>query len=193
LIAPEVFAAVAEQLEENRLRARQAQRGARHLLQGLVACEHCGYGNSGTLAHWNSKAYGYYRCIGSEAYRFGGERKCDHLPVDKDVLEELFWQRVREVLENPRQLEEEYRRRLQELTPAAGTRSHVNLEAQLSTLRQGVARFIDSDTEGFLEKSAFEPRLRRQRERISEVEEQLQHLADEAMLEQELRQTVGHV
>jgi site-specific DNA recombinase len=116
LIEPELFAAVTEQLEENRLRARQAQRGARHLLQGLVACEHCGYGNSGTLAHWNSKEYGYYRCIGSEAYRFGGERKCDNLPVDKDVLEELIWQRVRELLENPRQLEEEYRQRANDPT-----------------------------------------------------------------------------
>jgi site-specific DNA recombinase len=69
----------------------------------------------------------------------------------------------------------------------------VSLEAQLSKLRQGVARLIDSYTEGFIEKSEFEPRLRRQRERISEVEEQLKHLADEAMLEQELRQTVGHL
>jgi site-specific DNA recombinase len=34
LIEPDLFAAVAEQLEENRLHARQAQRGARHLLQG---------------------------------------------------------------------------------------------------------------------------------------------------------------
>jgi site-specific DNA recombinase len=109
-----------------------------------VVCEHCGYANSGTRAHWNTKEYGYYRCIGSEAYRFGGERKCDNLPVDKDVLEELVWQRVREVLENPRQLEEEYRRRLQELTPAAGKRTHGSLEAHLGKLRQGLARLIDS-------------------------------------------------
>jgi site-specific DNA recombinase len=193
LIDPGLFAAVAEQLEENRLRARQAQRGARHLLQGLVVCAHCGYAYYGTLAHWNTKEYGYYRCIGSEAYRFGGERKCDNLPVDKDMLEEHVWQRVREVLENPRQLEEEYRRRLQELSPAAGKRSHVSLEAHLAKLRQGVARLIDSYTESLIDKSEFEPRLKRQRERISEVEEQLKHLADEAMLEQELKQIVGHL
>ena len=49
LIDQGVFEAVAEQLEENRLRARQAQRGARHLLQGLVVCEQCGYAYYGTL------------------------------------------------------------------------------------------------------------------------------------------------
>ena len=63
-----------------------AQRGARHLLQGLAVCKHCGYAYYGTLAYRSKKEYGYYRCIGTEAYRFGGERKCDNLPVYKDVL-----------------------------------------------------------------------------------------------------------
>jgi site-specific DNA recombinase len=38
-----LFEAVAEQLAENRRRARQRQRGARNLLQGLVVCKRCGY------------------------------------------------------------------------------------------------------------------------------------------------------
>ena len=43
LVSEELFAAVAEQLEENRRRSRQRRRGARYLLQGLVVCRHCGY------------------------------------------------------------------------------------------------------------------------------------------------------
>ena len=39
-----VFAAVAEQLAENRLRCRQRRRGSSYLLQGLLVCEKCGYG-----------------------------------------------------------------------------------------------------------------------------------------------------
>jgi site-specific DNA recombinase len=43
LVSEELFAAVAEQLSENRRRQRQGNRGARHLLQGLVVCQRCGY------------------------------------------------------------------------------------------------------------------------------------------------------
>jgi site-specific DNA recombinase len=37
------YDAVQEQLAENRRRARQSQRGARYLLQGLLVCKVCGY------------------------------------------------------------------------------------------------------------------------------------------------------
>jgi site-specific DNA recombinase len=41
LVEPELFAAVAEQLAENK--QRQSRRGARYLLQGLVVCPHGGH------------------------------------------------------------------------------------------------------------------------------------------------------
>ncbi len=43
LVSEELFAAVAEQLGENRRRQRQRRRGARYLPQGLLACQCCGY------------------------------------------------------------------------------------------------------------------------------------------------------
>ncbi|MCG8349284.1 MAG: recombinase family protein [Chloroflexales bacterium] len=43
LVRADRFAAVQEQLAENRQRARQSQRGARYLLQGLVVCAQCQY------------------------------------------------------------------------------------------------------------------------------------------------------
>lgn len=42
LISADLFVAVQDQLAENRRRARQGQRGARYLLQGLICCAHCG-------------------------------------------------------------------------------------------------------------------------------------------------------
>lgn len=41
-VSEALFAAVQEQLEEHRRRARARQRGARYLLQGLVVCACCG-------------------------------------------------------------------------------------------------------------------------------------------------------
>jgi site-specific DNA recombinase len=42
LVEPAVFAAVQEQLQENKRHARQSRRGALYLLQGVLQCQHCG-------------------------------------------------------------------------------------------------------------------------------------------------------
>ncbi len=77
LVDEDLFAAVAEQLEENRKRQRQSARGARWLLQGLLVCRHCGYalyglGTRHQLASGGSVVHSYYRCIGRNGSRFGG-------------------------------------------------------------------------------------------------------------------------
>ncbi len=43
IVSADLFDAVQEQLQENRRRARATKRGARHLLQGLLVCQQCGY------------------------------------------------------------------------------------------------------------------------------------------------------
>ena len=80
LVEPEVFAAVQEQLQENKRHARQSRRGALYLLQGLLQCQHCGYAFYGkrlspSARKGKPRAYAYYRCLGTDAYRFGGERR----------------------------------------------------------------------------------------------------------------------
>ncbi len=79
LVSAELFAAVGEQLEENRRRNRRSARGARWLLQGLLQCQHCGYalygmGTKHRLATGRMVVHSYYRCTGTNASRFGGER-----------------------------------------------------------------------------------------------------------------------
>src|SRR5712692_11683098 len=83
LVEPEVFAAVQEQLQENKRHARQSHRGALYLLQGLLQCQHCGYAFYGkrlspSARKGKPRAYAYYRCLGTDAYRFGGERLCQN-------------------------------------------------------------------------------------------------------------------
>jgi site-specific DNA recombinase len=80
LISEALFVAVQEQLEENRKLARQRRRGASYLLQGLIVCGHCHYAYYGKKvsksAAKGGQQYAYYRCGGTDAYRFGGERQC---------------------------------------------------------------------------------------------------------------------
>ena len=87
-----MFAAVREQLRENQRHARQSRRGALYLLQGLVQCQQCGYAYYGKrisprARKGKPRAYAYYRCLGTDAYRFGGERVCQNTQVRTDRLD----------------------------------------------------------------------------------------------------------
>ncbi len=99
---------------------------------------------SGGAAKGKRREYAYYRCIGADAYRFGGERLCPNGPVRTDLLEAAVWEEVCRLLEPPQRLGEESQRRLQPaaLEPAAQELAH--WEARVGQLRQGLARLIDS-------------------------------------------------
>ncbi len=196
LVDAALFAAVQEQLQENQRHARQRQRGARYLLQGLVACARCGYGYYGKAvstraAKGQTREYAYYRCIGTDAYRFGGERVCANAQVRTDLLDAAVWAEVRGLLEQPQRLADEYRRRLREPPPQAADRAAT--EAQVHKLRQGLARLIDSYAEGLIEKGEFEPRIGRLRQRIAALEAQARELADEVARQGEIRRIVGQL
>lgn len=197
LVEPDVFATVQEQLRENQRHARQSRRGALYLLQGLVQCQQCGYAYYGKrlsprARQGNARAYAYYRCLGTDAYRFGGERVCQNTQVRTDLLDLAVWQEVCTLLAHPERLAEEYRRRLQPETRAKHT-SLATVEEQIGKLRQGVARLIDSYAEGLIDKPEFEPRLTRLRQRIARLEEQRQQLADEAAVHAELQLIIGRL
>jgi site-specific DNA recombinase len=194
LVSEALIAAVQAQLVENRHRARQGQREARYLLQGLVLCQQCGYAYYGkaisrSAAKGNPRDYAYYRCIGTDAYRFGGERICTNPQVRTDLLDLTVWQEVCGLLEDPQRVEQEYQRRL--APPQGDERSSV--EAQLGKLRQGLARLIDSYAEGLIDKTEFEPRITRLRQRIASLEEQAQQIAQAAALQDELRLIIGRL
>jgi site-specific DNA recombinase len=197
LVAPEVFAAVQEQLRDNQRHARQSRRGALYLLQGLVQCQHCGYAYYGkrlspSARKGSPRAYAYYRCLGTDAYRFGGERVCQNTQVRTDLLDLAVWQEVWALLAHPRRLAEEYQRRVHPDSPTTRTLL-TTLEAQLGKLRQGLSRLIDSYAEALIEKHEFEPRITRLRQRIAHVEAQRQQLAEQEALDTDLRLIIGRL
>jgi site-specific DNA recombinase len=160
-----LFAAVGEQLAENRRRSRQRARGARYLLQGLIVCQQCGYAYYGKpvslrAAKGRPRHYAYYRCCGSDAYRFGGQRICANRQVRTDLLDVAVWQEVEQLLKDPARLTVEYQRRLAAACGPRGQDGMAALEFQIAKLRRGVGRLIDSYAEGMIEKGEFEPRIR---------------------------------
>jgi site-specific DNA recombinase len=120
LVDAALFETEASQLQENQQRARVQQRGARYLLQGLLVCSCCGYANSGkpispSARKGHERSYAYYRCIGSDAYRFGGVRLCWNKQLRTDLVDEAVWNEVCRLLEEPERLEQEYRQRMRGL------------------------------------------------------------------------------
>jgi len=174
LVDGALFEAVQAQLQENRQRARQGKRGARYLLQGLLVCAQC--------------RYAYYRCIGSDAYRFGGERICDNLQVRTDRLDQYVWEEVCALLREPERLSQEYQRRLR--TPDGQQQSLQVLQTQIARRRKSIARLIDSYTEGYLEKQEFEPRIQRLRQRLNDLETQAKQKVYEQAQQAELLQVI---
>jgi site-specific DNA recombinase len=197
LVEPALFVAVQEQLRENQRHARQSRRGALYLLQGLVQCQHCDYAYYGkrlspSARKGHPRAYAYYRCLGTDASRVGGERVCQNTQVRTDLLDLAVWQEVCALLAQPERLAEEYQRRLHPDRHTTRT-SLTTLEAQLGKRRQGWVRLIDSDAEALIEKQEFEPRITRLRQRIAHVEAQRQQLAEEDALHTDLRLIIGRL
>jgi len=198
LVSEELFAAVAEQLGENQRRARQGARGARYLLQGLVVCKRCDYAYYGKpvsrkSAKGKPRRYAYYRCTGTDGYRFGGQRVCDNKQVRTDLLEEAVWGDVCALLKDPSRVEAEYTRRLSAKEGGEAAKTEAQLAALIGKVKRGIARLIDAYGEGLVDKEEFEPRVRAFRERLGRLEAEAQTQADATAQEQELRLVIGRV
>jgi site-specific DNA recombinase len=199
LVGEDLFGAVQDQLEENRQRRRDRPGGGRYLLQGLVVCKRCGYGCYGKpTSRAASKGgkdrvpYAYYRCTGSDAYRFGGQRLCWNKQIRTDMLDAAVWDDVRGLLSEPERVRKEYERRLQ--SAQTGPNQEVeHLTKLVSNVKKMVSRLIDAYGDGLLDKSEFEPRISAARARLAKLEDERRQRIGEASQETELRLVIGQL
>jgi site-specific DNA recombinase len=200
LVDPAVFEAVRAQLEENRKRKRQCRPSSDWLLQGLTVCRRCGYAYYGKRApHVHNKydptnTLRYYRCTGADSYRFSGHPVCNNSPVRGDHLEDAVWDQVKGLMEDPRRMADEYRRRLL----AARDETHetdeiARLQRQIAALHRGIGRLIDSYAEGVIDKTEFEPRIAGLKQRLSQLKEQHRAAVEVAENERELSLLVSRL
>jgi len=199
LVDPTVFEAARAQLDENRKRKRQSRRGPRWLLQGLTVCRCCGYAyyakESALSPTDRSKGTRhYYRCIGADAHRLNGTTKCGNPTVRGDRLEQMVWDQVRILLEDPGRVADEYRRRLGQAGDGTGPPEQVaRLDRQVTTLRRGIDRLIDCYASGFIDKTEFEPRIAGLKLRMSQLQKQQQAAVEAANSERELSLVISRL
>jgi site-specific DNA recombinase len=199
LVDPAMFEATRGQLEENRRRKRNHVPGARWLLQGLTVCRRCGYAYYGKTAPRSRKydpanTLRYYRCTGADGYRFNGKAVCHNGPVRGDQLEQVVWGQVRSLLEEPDRVADEYRRRIGQAHDGAAMPDEiVRLNHQMTAMRRGIGRLIDSYAEGVIDKAEFEPRIAGLKQRLSQLQERHQAALEAAEVERDLSLVISRL
>lgn len=199
LVDAAIFAAARRQLDENRQRKRDRKPGPCWLLQGLTVCRRCGYAYYGKMAP-RSRPYDpantlrYYRCTGADGYRFNGKAVCGNHPVRGDQLEHAVWDQVKSLLREPERVADEYRRRIGEARAGTVLPAEIGrLDQQMTTLRRGIGRLIDSYAEGVIGKTEFEPRIAKLKQRLSLLRERHQAGLDAIESERDLSLVINRL
>jgi site-specific DNA recombinase len=197
LVDQETFAAAQEQLAHNRAHHGRPAVTGRYLLHGLLVCGRCGRAYCGkqctsSNGHPQEKRYGYYRCCGADAYRFGGQRLCWNGAVRCDRLDAMVWEDVSGLLLEPGRVEAEYRRRLER---PAGSADHDReaLQGQIQGMKRRIARLTEMYEDGFLEREEFQKRMTSAQSRRKSLEDTATALADHTISESDLRLVMGQL
>ena len=147
IVTAETFARVQQRLEDNK---RFAARNTKvpSLLQGLAACSACGYGYYRTSARTTSRKIYYYRCLGSDDYRYEGGRVCGNKPVRADYLDTVVWDHITGLLADPALIRAEISKRLDAARTAdPATRQRKQLQAALAKATASVTAMIEAFSE----------------------------------------------
>jgi site-specific DNA recombinase len=147
IVSTEAFQRAAQRLADNK---RYASRNSKvpSLLQGLAACSACGYGYYRTSTRTTNKKIYYYRCLGSDDYRYQGGRVCGNKPVRADYLDTVVWDHITGLLAGPALIRAEIGKRLaQARTADPATRQRQRLELALAKATTAITRMIEAFSE----------------------------------------------
>jgi site-specific DNA recombinase len=167
------FARVQQRLEGNK---RFAARNTKvpSLLQGLAACSACGYGYYRTSARTTSRKIYYYRCLGSDDYRYEGGRVCGNKPVRADYLDTVVWDHITGLLADPALIRAEITRRLDAARTAdPATRQRNQLQAALAKATASVTAMIEAFSEQLITIDELRARMPHLRARETSLRSQL--------------------
>ena len=147
IVTAETFERTTRRLADNK---RYASRNSKvpSLLQGLAACSACGYGYYRTSTRTTNKKIYYYRCLGSDDYRYEGGRVCGNKPVRADYLDTVVWDHIAHLLADPALIRAEIGKRLEQArTSDPATRQRKRLELELAKAAASITRMIEAFSE----------------------------------------------
>jgi site-specific DNA recombinase len=184
IVTEETFQLAARRLADNqRFAARNTKVAS--LLQGLAACASCGYAYYRTSTRTTARKLYYYRCLGSDDYRYPGGRRCANLPVRADYLDEVVWEHLTALLADPARIRGELDRRLAELRAAnPQTATKARLEREQTRTATAISRLVEAYQEQLLSLDELRSRMPALRAKQQTVGAQLDAL-DAQLIDQE--------
>ncbi len=173
IVTAETFQRAARRLADNK---RYAARNTRvpSLLQGLAACSACGYGYYRTSTRTTNKKIYYYRCLGSDDYRYEGGRVCGNKPVRADYPGTVVWDHITGLLADPSLIRAEIGKRLEMARTADPvTRQRERLELESARTRAAITAMIEAFSEQLITIDELRSRMPGLRARDASLHSQL--------------------
>jgi site-specific DNA recombinase len=181
LVDQDTFDRVQQRLADNKRFAARSTK-VPSLLQGLAACSSCGYGyyRTSTTTSAGKKIY-YYRCLGSDDYRYQGGRVCENKPVRADYVDQVIWDHVTGLLADPALIRAEIGKRLERArTSDPVTRKRGQLEQALAKTSKSIAAMITAFSEQLLTIDELRARMPDLRARETNLKDQIAALDAQA-------------
>src|SRR6266487_2126425 len=176
IVSQDTFDRVRQRLEDNK---RYAARNTKvpSLLQGLAACSACGYGYYRTSATTTSRKIYYYRCLGSDDYRYEGGRVCGNKPVRADYPGTVVWDHITHLLADPALIRAEISKRLERARTADPvTRQRDQLQAALAKAAGAVTAMVEAFSEQLITIDELRARMPHLRARETSLRAQIDAL-----------------
>jgi len=176
LVAEDTWARVQRRLADNK---RYASRNSRDpsLLQGICACSGCGYAYYRTSTRTTNKKIYYYRCLGSDDYRYEHGRVCANKPVRADYLDTVVWDHITTLLTDPALIRTEINSRLeQHRTTDPATAQRKRIDTGLAKASTAITRLIGAYQEQLISLDELRTRMPELRTRETSLRHQLDAL-----------------
>ena len=176
IVSEETFGLAQERLEQNK-RFSPRRTIEPTLLQGMLVCSECGYAFYRTSTRTSKRKLYYYRCLGSDDYRYPNGRVCHNRPIRQDYLDELVWRQVIQLLEDPELIRAEIQRRIKEIQDCKPTtRRKEVLSKELTRVQKGIEKLLDAFQEGLLQLEELRKRVPELRKREEALRSELHSL-----------------
>jgi site-specific DNA recombinase len=148
------------------------------ILQGLVHCANCGYALYRTATRSSARKIYYYRCLGSDAWRYQGQSRCRAKPIRLDLLEDTVWTEVTRLLEDPALIQAELTRRVEAArTSHPAKQNQDRLVRELLQAQRRVERLLTAYQEDLLSLDELRRRMPELRQRETRLKAELDSLS----------------
>jgi site-specific DNA recombinase len=176
LVAEDAWQQAQRRLADNK---RYASRNSTNpsLLQGICVCASCGYAYYRTSTRTTNKIIYYYRCLGSDDYRYQHGRVCANQPVRADYLDGVVWNHIATLLADPALIRTEITKRLAQVRTAdPATVQRQRIDTGLAKASEAIKRLISAYQEQLISLDDLRSRMPELRTRETTLRQQIRAL-----------------